>query len=148
MTIIEFRPAVRVKMPVPNWVYERRLLNRVEVDDNGCWVWTGPLTPNGYGSTVRAWGRGWLAHRLAYTVMVGPIPDEFQVDHLCRNRPCISPFHLEAVTQAENLRRQGAAVTHCPRGHEYTAANTYRAPGSPTLRRCRACIPIQQGRVA
>ncbi|WP_369830186.1 HNH endonuclease [Mycobacterium sp. E1747] len=122
-------------------MYERRLINRVEVDENGCWRWTGPLAPNGYGGTIRAWRKGWLPHRLAFTVMVGEIVDANQIDHLCRVRNCINPVHLEQVTQAENLRRQGAAVTHCPRGHEYTAANTYRS--TDNLRRCRECARIR-----
>jgi hypothetical protein len=144
VSTIKFAPASRVRLPAPPWVYERRLLARAEVDDAGCWLWTGPEMPNGYGSGVRAWGKAWLPHRLAYTVMVGEIPPGYQVDHLCRKRTCIRPFDLEAVTQAENLRRQGAAVTHCPAGHEYTAANTYRSPAQPTLRRCRTCARERQ----
>lgn len=144
--MIEFVPATRSASKMQSaWVYEVRILKRVEVNAQGCWTWTGPLAPNGYGQ-VNAWDKRWLVHRLAYTLMVGPIPVGLQIDHLCRVRNCVRPTHLEPVTQAENLRRQGTAVTHCPRGHEYTVANTYRAPGSPRLRRCRACIPIQQGR--
>lgn len=137
---LAFKPATRQEFPIPAWVYEQRLLNRTEVDDNGCWRWTGPLNPAGYGSTIRAWGKGWLPHRLAFTVMVEPIRTEYQIDHLCRVRNCINPGHLEQVTQVENLRRQGAAVTHCVRGHEYTPANTYRSKNG--LRRCRKCAPI------
>lgn len=139
---MSFKPATReASYPVPAWVYEQRLLNRVEVDDYECWRWQGPLNPAGYGSTIRAWRKGWLPHRLAFTVMVGEIVDDHQIDHLCRVRNCINPTHLEQVTQQENLRRQGAAVTHCPRGHEYTDANTYRGPKSG-LRHCRKCAPI------
>lgn len=134
---IEFAPATKKASPIPAWVYESRLLKRAEVNESGCWLWTGPLNPAGYGGTIRAWGKGWLPHRLAYTVMVGSIPDGLQIDHLCRQRDCINPAHLEAVTQAENLRRQGAAVTHCPRGHEYSITNTYRSADG--LRRCRIC---------
>ncbi|MGF7124072.1 HNH endonuclease signature motif containing protein [Rhodococcus sp. BE178] len=139
---IQFAPATKKAFPAPAWAYEHRLLRRAEVDVNGCWRWTGPLNPAGYGSTIRAWRKGWLPHRLAYTVMVAPIPDGLQIDHLCRIRNCINPQHLEAVTQAENLRRQGAAVTHCPRGHEYTTANTYRS--ADNLRRCRTCARERQ----
>jgi len=141
---LSFKPATReASYPIEPWVYEHRLLSKVEVDDNGCWLWTGPRNRGGYGGTIRAWRTGWLAHRLAYTVMVGEIPDGFQIDHLCRVRHCINPTHLEAVTQAENLRRQGAAVTHCPKGHEYTRENTYYAPSSPrSQRRCRECARI------
>jgi hypothetical protein len=141
-----FKPANKTRGPIPGWVYEHRLLSRVEVDDNGCWRWTGPIAPNGYANTIRAWGKGWLPHRLAFTVMVAPIEAELQIDHTCRVRDCISPFHLEQVTQAENLRRQGAAVTHCPRRHEYTEANTYR--GKKGLRVCRECSRIRNREAA
>ena len=143
---VAFKPATREASPaIPAWTYEHRLMNRVEVDDNGCWLWTGPLNPAGYGGTVRAWGKGWLPHRLAYTVMVGRIAPEMQIDHLCRVRNCINPGHLEQVTQAENLRRQGAAVKRCPRNHEYTPENTYIT--SQGGRSCRECTR-QANRVA
>jgi hypothetical protein len=66
---------------------------------------------------------------MAYEWLVGPIPDGFQIDHLCRVRNCVAPDHLEAVTQQENLRRGEAGAnnkikTHCPHGHEYTPENT------------------------
>ena len=134
---LSFKPAVRVKLPIPAWVYENRLLQKVEVDDNGCWRWQASLNRAGYGETF-AWKRGWLAHRLAYTLVVGPIPEGYEIDHRCRVRNCINPYHLEAVTQEENKRRQGAAVTHCPRRHEYTPENTFWTPGS-SGRKCREC---------
>jgi hypothetical protein len=139
---LQFKPATReASYEIPPWVYEHRLLRRAEVDENGCWRWQGPLNPAGYGSTIRAWRKGWLPHRLAFTVMVEPIDGDNQIDHLCRVRNCINPAHLEQVTQAENLRRQGAAVTHCPLKHEYTAANTYH--GKKGLRVCRECARIR-----
>jgi hypothetical protein len=139
---VTFTPATRTNSSsVEPWVYEARLLRRSEVDERGCWIWLGPSNPAGYGSTIRAWHKGWLPHRLAFTVMVRPIPDGMQIDHLCRTRKCINPAHLEAVTQLENLRRQGSAVTHCPRGHEYSTANTRMTkPGSSRWRGGRACI--------
>jgi hypothetical protein len=141
--VIQFAPAVKaVDLPRAAWVYEQRLLDRVEVDDNGCWRWQGPLNPGGYGQ-ITAWGTRWLIHRLAYVVMVGPFDLSLQIDHVCRVRNCISPFDLEPVTQAENLRRQGKAVYVCPDGHPYTPENTYRAPGSPSQRRCRTCTYLR-----
>lgn len=139
---IEFMPAVRVKLPNPGWVFERRLTERCEVSDAGCWLWQGPLMPNGYGQINRT-GKLWLIHRLAYTLMVGEIPAGLQIDHLCRVRNCINPDHLEPVTQAENLRRQGAAVVECPQGHLYSEENTYRSPSAATCRRCRICARIR-----
>lgn len=128
------RPADHRKRP--DWYFEYKLLRSVEVDDDGCWIWQGRVADNGYGYSS-AWSKTWLAHRLAYTLMVGPIPEGLTIDHLCRVRTCINPQHLEAVTLAENIRRAGAAVTHCPRHHEYTPENTY--VGSSGGRSCRTC---------
>lgn len=119
-----------------------------------CWQWTAAKFSNGYGlfnvSSVRGREVRALAHRVAYLLLVGPIPQGLEPDHLCRNRPCVKsiadergPAHLELVTRRENLLRgdtipaRHAAKTHCPKGHPYDEANTYR--GSRGERRCRAC---------
>jgi len=69
-----------------------------------CWIWQGELNRNGYG-TLRIKGRRKMVHRIVYEALVGPIPPEQIVDHLCRSRACCSPRHLEAVAHAENTRR-------------------------------------------
>lgn len=119
-----------------------RFTTKILVDsDTGCWVWTGAVTGSmGYGSFYMN-GRKEVAHRAAYMLYVGPIPDGFDLDHLCRNPLCANPEHVEPVTQAENNRRQGEAVTHCPAGHPYDEKNTYHKPrkGGGFGRYCRRC---------
>lgn len=105
-----------------------------------CWTYTGSLTAAGYGL---AWNgeKEVLVHRAAYEVLVGPIPEGLQLDHLCRVPACYNPAHLEPVTAAENSRRRVALITHCPAGHPYDADNTYLAPTrfGGVNRLCRTC---------
>lgn len=107
-----------------------------------CWEWTGAKT-RGYGSFATETG-GKRAHRVAYELLVGPIPDGLVIDHLCRNTSCVNPDHLEPVTQAENVRRgfnpgPGHGIrTHCPHGHAYTPENT-RIQARTGAQICRTC---------
>ena len=114
------------------------LLTSIEVTPTGCWEWQKSLFASSGYAYVKHDGKGRLAHRVSYETFVGPIPEGLQIDHLCRNRPCINPDHLEPVTAAVNQQRQGSEKTHCPRGHEYTDANTYIRPGTH-IRNCRRC---------
>jgi len=106
-----------------------------------CWLWTGAKA-DGYGRLCR--NRNWFyAHRVSFGMAGNVIPDGLQLDHLCRNRSCVNPVHLEVVSNWENtLRGQNhaaklASVTHCPHGHPYDPTNTY--VGVDGHRRCRAC---------
>lgn len=121
---------------------ERFWLRVDKGDGAGCWQWRGNLNPKGYG-TFSVNKRPVQAHRYAYVLLVGSIPEGLQLDHLCRNRGCVRPTHLEPVTNRENMLRgdtfQGinARKTHCKWGHPFDEVNTYRkADGT---RKCRAC---------
>lgn len=124
-----------------------RFWSNVDTDSSdGCWLWKLSVGSHGYGQ-VGWWENGRsrmvLAHRVSYELLVGPIPDGLQLDHLCRVRLCVNPSHLEAVTQRENILRSdsptavNARKKHCHRGHEFTPQNTgIRANG---WRDCLAC---------
>lgn len=125
--------------------YEARLFRRffgaidVGTSPGGCWFWTGGLFEGGY-RRFKVKGRGRLAHRVAYELLVGPIPLGLHLDHLCRERACVNPLHLEPTTPLENARRAfspKAAKTHCDAGHPFDEGNTYRDPRG--WRGCRAC---------
>lgn len=122
---------------------EIRLWSGAVECENGCWVWGRSLRGTKYGGLVRD-GKGVAAHRAAWELAKGPIPEGMTIDHLCRNTLCINPSHLEVVTLRENvLRSEGIAArearqTHCKYGHEFTEANTYRLP-SKRSRYCREC---------
>ena len=108
----------------------------------GCWEWTGYVMSNGYGLAKDAAWRARTAHRVVYEALVGPIPDGLELDHLCRNRRCVNPAHLEPVSHQENVRRafvgRRNSRTHCTNGHEYTPGNTYLSRVSG-YKSCRVC---------
>lgn len=127
-----------------------RLMERIKQDPlTGCWDWQGrPNYEGGYGR-MSLHGKQYFAHRLSYELHVGSIPDGMEIDHLCRNRMCVNPSHLEVVTGRVNTYRgQGPTAvnsrkTHCIRGHELTTENLYREAGQ---RRCKACVRLRHSK--
>lgn len=115
----------------------------------GCWEWFGARSSNGYGTFVIPRPRGesggrsirFSTHRYAYELLVGPIPEGLVIDHLCRNRACVNPSHMEPVTNRENVLRGKSAKKseRCGRGHDLTLPSArYTSPlGKSECRRCR-----------
>ena len=134
----------------PNNVEAMKARN-ISVTASGCWEWTGKIASNGYGHTTIK-GKCLLAHRAFYSHAKGEIPEGLTIDHLCRNKRCVNPDHLEAVTSRENTLRASNAPaamnhvkTHCKRGHELSGANLYlRQRGCRTERWCRKCNAERQ----
>lgn len=120
-----------------------RFWGKVDKQPNGCWVWTGCIIRNGYGQCRQAY-----VHRMAWEQIRGPIPPGLQLDHLCRNRACCNPDHLEPVTNRENVVRGfgptaiNARKTECKRGHAYTEENTYHYRDG--RRDCRVCMKMRR----
>lgn len=109
--------------------------------DNDCWLYAGIINTAGYGVILVKLDGKWKmlrAHRVVYENMVGEIPTDLVCDHLCRNRSCINPSHIEPVSNGENLRRGHTRMTHCIHGHEFDKANTI-VYMQGRRRRCRTC---------
>jgi hypothetical protein len=139
--VLEHRPALE------------RFAEKIALTESGCIEWIGGLSDVGYGQFYVGMkanpttGKGY-AHRWSYEYHVGPIPEGLHIDHLCRNRRCVNPEHLEPVTLAENVLRgsgasaANAAKTHCPQGHPLSGDNLYVHP-TKNMRRCRECMRQQ-----
>lgn len=116
------------------------------VPSGDCWIYVGAMARGGYGR-VKVGGSEYRAHRYAWLTLRGEIPDGLDLDHLCRNRACVNPDHLDPVPSAVNKSRglmgsgncTTAVQTHCKRDHEFTPDNTYMWRGR---RKCRACQRI------
>ena len=139
-------------MPPKGWLLspaetDRRFWLRVEKTAT-CWIWKGHVLAKGkaYGQ-VHIRGKSMMAHRYPWEQKHGPVPPRLQLDHLCRNRLCVNPNHLEAVSARENIMRStgvaaiNAKRTKCVNGHELSPENTktsLRKDGN-TRRHCRKC---------
>lgn len=135
--------------------YERlvaSILMRCEVGDDGCWVWTGSLDRGGYGRVTAPSGTpspiSNLVHRALYAGLVEQPDPALQLDHLCRNRACCNPGHLDLVLPRVNMRRgvgliaQLARAKFCIAGHRFDEANTYITKGGNRM--CRKCNARRQ----
>lgn len=120
-----------------------------QVDIKGpdeCWPWKGVLDHSGYGRVRRFGGEKEMAHRVAWEKRNGPVPEGKVLDHLCRNRACCNPGHLEAVTSRENTVRgvspvaMNARKTHCKNGHKLSGANV--RINSRGRRECLVCLGL------
>ena len=119
------------------------------INQDECWLWAGLITPDGYGRQYYYDNghKAIYAHRLIYEHYKGDIPKGLQIDHLCRNRRCVNPNHLEAVSRKQNILRGNAfsgvnaRKTHCKNSHKYTADNTYyiKRNGVFRQRECKEC---------
>lgn len=136
-------------MPRPIEDLAQRVRRLSIVDHRNCHLWVGGRTEKGYGM-IQVWvaphkTKNVCAHRLAWELASGPIPQGLTIDHLCRVTSCVNPEHMEVVTLAENLRRgirTKPRITHCLHGHEFTTANTYayRTSSGYVARACRRCF--------
>lgn len=123
-------------------VMRPKLLANHRITESGCWEWIAGRSTFGYGITNYQ-RKQMKAHRASYLVFCGDVPEGLELDHLCRNRACINPAHLECVTSRENTLRgigpaaMHAAKTHCLHGHEFSPENT--RIDSKGHRICRAC---------
>jgi hypothetical protein len=129
-----------------------KMLKRMEskiTKTDYCWIWNRHVKTNGYAQILFN-GREIMAHRVMYMLLIGEIPQDMQIDHLCRNKRCMNPNHMDVVTQQENMRRMFALRTHCRRGHEYNKLNTYirmkKQKNGKTYpdRICRLCVSLRR----
>lgn len=123
---------------------QKRFIENIRINlQTGCWDWQGKLNRDGYGyfTTDRKW---WSAHKFFYVYIVGEVTEGLELDHLCRNRKCVNPEHLDPVTHLENVRR-GDRVSRefCKNGHHLETVGIYKENGPHgKTKRCAECARI------
>ena len=127
---------------MPTKFTEQQFWSLVRKDADGCWRWLGERNPAGYGVLTSNLAGSRYAHRTAYILTRGPVPEGLDLDHTCRTRRCVNPAHLDPVTHYVNMRRgKQANQTHCKWGHELSGDNLIireRNNGKAhTYRQCR-----------
>ncbi len=129
-----------------------RFLSKITIKDNGCWEWISSLNVDGYGKFYD--GKIKYAHRFIYEYFYGQICPDLTIDHLCRNRACVNPVHMELVTIQENIKRGisqsviNSQKTHCQNEHPLFGKNLYVAPnGTRHCRKCRYVFNLQYKKV-
>lgn len=135
------------EIPKLNSVSLERFISKIKMTPN-CWEWTGEIggtSRQGYGR-FRILRKMYAAHRISFEIFRRTkIPLDMVIDHLCRNRSCVNPFHLEIVTLSENnlrgegIHAQNKRKTHCSKGHELTPDNIIKVAKRPNERQCRKC---------
>ncbi len=123
---------------VLNFVMKTKFADKID-----CWEFLGRRHTRGYRDLLIG-GKKYYAHRVSYQLFVGDLKENLEIDHLCRNRVCVNPYHLEQVTSKVNTLRgnsieaKNARKTHCKRGHEFSRENTF-TQRNQRGRRCRTC---------
>ncbi len=155
-TIVDVTPepfAGASPLPMLTAAQLRSIMTRTEVDEGGCWNWTGSsYVETGY-ARYEIGGKTYKVYRLMCHFFNGGVPPHLVVDHRCENKRCVNPAHLEAVPigvntmRGDNARKRAARQTHCKRGHEFTPENTLmqRArDGELRQRACKACAQMRK----
>lgn len=142
--VTDTKPPLSTALPIEQRI--ARWTHRLLRQDGECWAWCGARDRNGYGH-VGIHGKHVPVHRAFYEFYIGEVPPGLELDHLCRRRNCVNPWHMEPVTRTVNMQRaigvgqydrSHLKATHCTAGHELTAENVY-VSGKYKKRRCRIC---------